>query len=141
MNWGPDWKILLYIYNSCIRWKLDYGSVICYTSSKSTQNKLNTIQIQVILISQGAYWTSPIMSLSRTRHSALAVRTHLFYSELCYYARHSDPTHPKNYKLLYSKISNKRTIDNRNRTLMKHLQISLPDILQPLVIELLQQKK
>lgn len=57
VNWGPDRKILLRIYNSCIRSKIDYGSIIYSydTASKSTKNKLNTIHTQAVRLCLGAY--------------------------------------------------------------------------------------
>ena len=139
VNWGPNRKILLRINNSCIRLKIDYGSIMYDTASISTKNKLNTIQTQAVRLCLGAYRTSPAMSLL-VESSTLPLQLKRDLLTLSYYyARYSEPLHPNNYKLVHSKISNALTLGNRSRHLMQHLQLKPPATLQPPINDRTQQ--
>lgn len=63
MDWGADRKVLLRLYRSLIRSKLDYGCVVYGSTRKSYLKKLETIQIQALRICLGAFRTSPISSI------------------------------------------------------------------------------
>ena len=51
MNWGTDCKVMLRIYRSHIRTKLDYGSSIYSVTRKSYLKKLQTIHCQGLRLS------------------------------------------------------------------------------------------
>ena len=63
LDWGADRQVLLRIYRSLIRSKLDYGSFIYGSARKSYLRRLDTVQNQALRICLGAYKTSPIDSL------------------------------------------------------------------------------
>jgi len=63
MDWGADRKVLLRLYRSLIRSKLDYGCIVYGSARKSYLKKLETIQNQALRICLGAFRTSPIPSL------------------------------------------------------------------------------
>ena len=63
MDWGADRKVLLRLYRSLIRSKLDYGSIVYGSARKSYFKKLETVQNLALKICLGAFRTSPIPSL------------------------------------------------------------------------------
>ena len=63
MDWGADKKVLLRLYRSLIRSKLDYGCVVYGSARKSYLSKLDTIHNQGLRLALGAFKTSPINSL------------------------------------------------------------------------------
>ena len=63
MNWGADRKVMLRIYRSHIRTKLDYGSSINSATRKSYLEKLQTVHNQGLRLSLGTFRTSPMQSL------------------------------------------------------------------------------
>ena len=62
-DWGADRKVLLQLYQALVRSKLDYGSVIYGSASKTNLQKLNTIHHSGLRIALGAFRTSPIQSM------------------------------------------------------------------------------
>ena len=62
-EWGADKTVLLRLYRSLIRSKLDYGSIVYGSARKSYLNALNTIHHHGIRIALGAFRTSPVESL------------------------------------------------------------------------------
>lgn len=62
-HWGCDEEILLKIYRSLIRSRLDYGSMLYSTSSKSNLKLLNSIPNTALRLSLGAFRSSPSISL------------------------------------------------------------------------------
>ena len=62
-DWGADKTILLNLYRSLIRSKLDYGSIVYGSARKSYLKILDTIHHQGLRISLGAFRTSPVESL------------------------------------------------------------------------------
>ena len=63
MDWGADRKVLLRLYRSLVRSKLDYGCSVYGSARTSYLKKLDTIQNQALRICLGAFRTSPIASL------------------------------------------------------------------------------
>ncbi|MCU7800748.1 MAG: reverse transcriptase-like protein [gamma proteobacterium symbiont of Lucinoma myriamae] len=62
-NWGGDRTVLLNLYRSLIRSKLDYGSIVYGSARKSYLKTLDTIHHQGLRLALGAFRTSPVESL------------------------------------------------------------------------------
>ena len=62
-DWGADRTVLLRLYRSLIRSKLDYACIVWGSASKSHLQGLNTIHHQGLRICLGAFRTSPTESL------------------------------------------------------------------------------
>ena len=63
MDWGGDRKVLLRLYTSLVRSKLDYGSIVYGSAPKSYIKMLDPVQNQALRICLGAFRTSPKESL------------------------------------------------------------------------------
>ena len=62
-DWGADRTVLLRLYRSLIRSKLEYGCMVYGSARKSYLKPIETIQNESLRICMGAYKTSPISSL------------------------------------------------------------------------------
>ena len=62
-DWGADKSVLLNLYRSLIRSKLDYGCIVYGSARPSYLKMLNTIHHQGLRLALGAFRTSPIESL------------------------------------------------------------------------------
>ena len=62
-NWGADRNVLLQLYRSIIRSKLDYGSIVYGSARKSYLMELDTVHHQRLRLVLGAFRTSPVESL------------------------------------------------------------------------------
>ena len=62
-DWGADRTVLLRLYRSLVRSKLDYGSIVCGSASKSLLNQLDPIHHQGLRIALAVFGTSPVPSL------------------------------------------------------------------------------
>ena len=62
-DWGADRKVLLNLYRTIIRSKLDYGSIIYGSARKSYLKMLDPIHHQGLRLALGAFRTSPSESL------------------------------------------------------------------------------
>ena len=62
-NWGGDRSVLLNLYRSLVRSKLDYGSIVYGSARKSYLKCLDTIHHQGFRLALGAFRTSPVESL------------------------------------------------------------------------------
>ena len=62
-DWGGDHTVLLNLYRSLIRSKLDYGSIVYGSARKSYLKSLDTIHHQGLRLALGAFHISPIESL------------------------------------------------------------------------------
>ena len=62
-DWGADRKTLLHLYKALVRSKLDYGSIVYGSSTKTNLQLLDTVHHAGLRIALGAYRTSPVESL------------------------------------------------------------------------------
>ena len=62
-NWGADRTVLLQLYRSLIRSKLDYGSIVYGSARKSYLMMLDSVHHQGLRLALGAFRTSPVESL------------------------------------------------------------------------------
>ena len=62
-RWGGDREMLLMLYRSLIRSKLDYGSIVYGSARKSYLQMLDPIHNQGLRLCLGAFRTSPVASL------------------------------------------------------------------------------
>ena len=62
-DWGADRKILLNLYRTIVRSKLDYGCIVYGSARPSYLKTLDTIHHQGIRLALGAFRTSPAESL------------------------------------------------------------------------------
>ena len=62
-DWGGDHTVLLNLYRSLIRSKLDYGSIVYGSARKSYLKTLDTIHHQGLRLALSAFCTSPVKSL------------------------------------------------------------------------------
>ena len=63
MGGGADKSVLLNLYRSLIRSKLDYGCIVYGSARQSYLKMLNTIHHQGLRLALGAFRTSPVESL------------------------------------------------------------------------------
>ena len=62
-NWGADRTVLLQLFRSLIRSKIDYGSIVYGSARKSYLMMLDTVHHQGLRLALGAFRTSPVESL------------------------------------------------------------------------------
>jgi hypothetical protein len=62
-DWGADGTVLLNLYRSLIRSKLDYGYIVYGSARPSYIKLLDTVHHQGLRLSLGAFRTSPVESL------------------------------------------------------------------------------
>ena len=62
-EWGADKAVLLNLYRSLIRSKLDYGCIVYGSARPSYLKMLNTVHHQGLRLVLGAFRTSPVESL------------------------------------------------------------------------------
>ena len=62
-DWGAGRKVLLHLYRTIVRSKLDYGSIVYGSARESYLKTLDTIHHQGIRLALGAFRTSPADSL------------------------------------------------------------------------------
>ena len=62
-EWGADKSVLLKLYRSLVRSKLDYGCIVYGSARPSYLKVLNTIHHQGLRLALGAFRTSPVESL------------------------------------------------------------------------------
>ena len=62
-KWGADRKVMLRLYRSLVRSKLDYGCIVYGSARKSYLQMLDPIHNQGLRLCLGAFRTSPVESL------------------------------------------------------------------------------
>ena len=85
MEWGGDREVLLRLYRSLVRSKLDYGSIVYGAARKSYLAKLDPIANQGLRLSLGAFRTSPSVSLhaEAQRNATPPAETEIGYAVCC----------------------------------------------------------
>ena len=63
MDWGVDRKVLLRLYRTLVRSKLDNGCIVYGSARQSYLRKLGSIHNQGLRLALGAFRTSPVNSL------------------------------------------------------------------------------
>ena len=67
-EWGADRKVMLWLYRSLIRPKLDYGCIVYRSARKSYFQMLDPIHNQELRLCLGAFRTSPVECLYVDAH-------------------------------------------------------------------------
>jgi ribonuclease HI len=116
-TWGADTGILLSVYKSLVRSRLEYGLIAYGACSKTTREPIEVLQRAALRIILGAYRTTPSDSLYvLSREMPLQLRFEqltLNYAAQIY----SQPSHP-NHSLLYPPLE----------TVPKHTKLSFMPI-------------
>ncbi|XP_045466643.1 uncharacterized protein LOC123675338 [Harmonia axyridis] len=119
--WGADENTLLTIYRTLIRSKLDYGSIVYSTASKTLLAKLDVIQNTAIRLATGAYITSPSESLCREA-GELPLKFRRLMLQSTYAARISaDTNNPTRHQLYRPRYSETYTNQPNLRQPLYHL--------------------
>ena len=63
-EWGADTKTLLSLYESLVRSKVDYGSIVYRNAKRSELNRLEVIHNEGLRLCLGAFRSSPLESLN-----------------------------------------------------------------------------
>ena len=137
-EWGADRKVMLRLYRSLIRSKLDYGCIVYGSARKSSLQMLDPIHNQGLRLCLGAFRTSPVESLYGDAHEpSLGARcTKLSLQEIKSLPNH--PAHNAVFDNIYMKLFDARpsviptfglrmmvflTASNIEWTFWKHLHI------------------
>ena len=76
-SWGASKSVLLTMYRALVRSRLDYGSQLLYTASKTALAKLDTIQATCLRISSGAMRGTAISAMQQDcGEMPLSIRRH-----------------------------------------------------------------
>ena len=93
-EWGSDRKVMLRLYLSLIRSKLDYGCTVYGSARKSYLHTLEPIHNQGLILCLGAFRTSPVESLYVDAHEpSLGARRAKLYLQYATKIK-SLPNHP-----------------------------------------------
>ena len=82
-DWGADRIVLLRLYRSLVRSKLDYGCIVYGSARRSVLKQLDPIHHQGLRIALGAFRTSPAQSLYIEAHEP-SLTTHRLKLSLNY---------------------------------------------------------
>ena len=123
IEWGADRKVMLRLYRSVVRSKLDYGCIVYGSARKSYLQMLDPIHNQRFRLCLGAFRTYPVESLYVDAHEpclgARRAKLSLQYASKI----KSLPTHPahnavfdnKYMKLFDAMLSAIRTVGLRTK--------------------------
>ena len=102
-DWGADRKILLRLYRTLVRSKLDYGCIVYGSERQSYLWKLDSIHNQGLRLALGAFRTSPVNSLyAEANEPSLNLRRKkLSLQYLRLKSNHDNPTHKVVFEPLY----------------------------------------
>ena len=104
MDWGADRKVLLRLYRTLVRSKLDYGCIVYGSARPSYLRKLDSFHNQGLRLALGAFRTSPVNSLYaeanepslNLRRKKLSLQYYLKLKSNC-----DNPTHKVVFEPLY----------------------------------------
>ena len=104
MDWGADRKVLLRLYRTLVRSKLDYSCIVYGSGRQSYLRKLDSIHNQGLRLALGAFRTSPVNSLyAEANEPSLNLRRKKL--SLQYYLKlksnRDNPTHKVVFETLY----------------------------------------
>ena len=126
-EWGADKSVLLNLYRSLIRSKLDYGCIVYGSARPSYLKMLNTIHYQGLRLALGAFRTSPVESLY-VEAGELPLEERRIKLSLQYITKlKSTPSNPA-YKCVFEPefvqkyLRNTKTIKPLGIRMMEHLQ-------------------
>ena len=104
MDWGADRKVLLRLYRTLVRSKLDYGCIVYGSARQSYLRKLDSIHNQGLRLALGAFRTSPVNSLYAEANEP-SLSLHRKKLSLQYYLKlksnRDNPTHKVVFEPLY----------------------------------------
>ena len=84
LDWGGDRKVLLRLYRSLVRSKLDYGSIVYGSARKSYLQMLDPVANQGLRLALGAFRTTPIESLqAEANEPSLSIKREKLFSPVC----------------------------------------------------------
>ena len=137
-DWGAYQKVMLRLYRSLLRSKLDYGCIVYGSARKSYLQTLDPIHNQGLRLCLGAFRTSPVKSLYIDAHEpclgARRAKLSLQYASKI----KSLPKHPahnavfdnKYMKLFDARPNAIRTFGHRIKQFLTTSNIELSDMLE-----------
>ena len=135
-EWGADRKVMLRLYRSLIRTKLDYGCIVYGSARKSYLQMLDPIHNQGLRLCLGAFRTSPVESLYVDAHEpCLGARTCKAISASKIKSLPKHPAHNAVFDNKYMKLFDARpnairTFGLRIKQFLTASNIELSDILE-----------
>ena len=138
-EWGADRKVMLRLYRSLIRSKLDYGCIVYGSARKSYLQMLDPIHNQGLRLCLGAFQTIPVESLYVDAHEpslgARRAKLSLQYAtkikSLPNHAAHNAVFDNTYMKLFDARPSAIPTFGLRIKQFLTASNIELSDILEP----------
>ena len=103
-TWGSDRSTMLQLYRSLIRPKLDYGSEVYSSAPSSILDKLDPVHNLAIRLSNGAYRSSPTVSLCSEAGEMPLIRRRQSLSAQLYLRLLRDPSIPSSSVVLSSRV-------------------------------------
>ena len=141
-DWGGDCSVLLQLYRSLVRSKLDYGCIVYGSAPKSYLKQLNTIHHQGLRLCLGAYRTSPVESLYVAADEPSLENRRIKLSLQYVVKLAANPTNPAfndvfnlNYPELYARKP--KTIKPLGLRIQPHIEAAHLDLQQVAKIELI----
>ena len=102
MDWGADRKVLLRLYRTLVRSKLDYGCIANGSARQSYLRMLDSIHNQGLRLALGAFRTSPVNSLyAEANELSLNLRRRKLSLQYYLKLNRDNPIHKVVFELLY----------------------------------------
>ena len=74
IDWRADQKTLMHLYKLYIRSQIDYGFIIYQSAIRTTEELIDPITTECLLIASGAFKSTPIESINAIYHKLNATR-------------------------------------------------------------------
>ena len=134
-EWGADRKVMLRLYRSLVRSKLDYGCIVYGSARKSYLQMLDPIHNQGLRLCLGAFRTSPVESLYvdaclGARRAKLSLQYASKTKSLPKHTAHNAVFDNKYMKLFDARPNAIRTFGLRIKQFLTASNIELSDILE-----------